>query len=515
MIQKTTIRTTGVVLLIVANLLLVFSMLFSMYSGGRPNSGSKVGVLFVSSTEARFPEAEYRGVFSGLGLKSDFIGTDVSDEERLARRIQSFSRRQDVERIVLVAYEDAAAVAMKVSESESSVAGLILIMPRIETSFGSEVTPEQLPGFPVAIFDSERLSTKQLFEKLSGEDTTLTSPLKSPGIFASLVYISPDAKTFMSLKKLFGDSVLDAMIYPGLPDVQRGVADYIAKYALQNEENSSGVRGMIFLNQALRIIPVALLISGLFFFLSTIAGPRSVKGVAPKEVVRESSVPKELSLRSKIARSEKYLLALLLPLSIAYGVILCVLLIAVPRYAAIFSALWPVLALSIAALFYIKHLKKMASPMKANRARLMITLLVSGLFVIGILFVVLLHVSSVRYILSFPRILLFLVPVVLLSLSLAACQKMDMFYTDYEKTAEHRMGFLSAWRFRGILLLPFIAMLITSVLTLKGWLLYLSLYSCLLMIASDWFRQRVKRMSGTLFLPSIMASLLYVILAFV
>jgi hypothetical protein len=157
----------------------------------------------------------------------------------------------------------------------------------------------------------------------------------------------------------------------------------------------------------------------------------------------------------------------------------------------------------------------MASPMKANRARLMITLLVSGLFVIGILFVVLLHVSSVRYILSFPRILLFLVPVVLLSLSLAACQKMDMFYTDYEKTAEHRMGFLSAWRFRGILLLPFIAMLITSVLTLKGWLLYLSLYSCRLMIASDWFRQRVKRMSGTLFLPSIMASLLYVILAFV
>jgi len=43
----------------------------------------------------------------------------------------------------------------------------------------------------------------------------------------------------------------------------------------------------------------------------------------------------------------------------------------------------------------------------------------------------------------------------------------------------------------------------------------LVLYFIALLLFSDWFRRRVKRMSGTLILSAVMSSILYVILAFV
>ena len=508
MIEKTTIRTTGVVLLIIANAVLMFSMLFSMYTGGSPQSGSGSGVVFVSFPEERFPDSEYRSLFSGLGLESSFITIDSSDEEKLVRRIQSFARRADLDRILLVSFGDSASLALDVAGREELIGGLILLMPRGAASDDSEVFTRWVDRKPIAIFDSDRPSTVSLYEILSGEDALLSDPLKG------LVRISPDAKTYMSLRKLTGDPVLDDLIYPGLPDVQNRIASYITKYIFSEQAELSDVRGMILVRQILKIIPISLLIAGLFFFLSTISRPHSIRGVVPKESVREYTTPKELNLFSKLERSEKYLFALLVPVSLAYGVVLCILMVAVPRYAAFAAGLWPVLASIAAALFYFKHIKKMAAPEKPNRARFLLTVLVASLFTLGVFLVVSLHFVSFRYYAEFPRLLVFVALVGLLSLGRSACHKIDMFYTLSEKSIEHRRGFLSAWRFRGVLLIPFIAMLISAFLTLKPWLFLLAGYYIALLFAADWFRQRVKRMSGTIFLPAITAAVLYVILAF-
>lgn len=515
MIEKTTIRTTGVVLLGVANIVLLFSMLFSMYTGGRPNSGSSVGVLCVSSQEARFPESEYLSVFSGLGLESYFLRTEEPDEDQLIHKIQSFARREELEHVILVAYGDTAKIALNAAGKEPLIETLILLMPRELLTEKKDSTLRQNNDGSIAIFDSQRSDSITLFELLSGEDALLSHALIAPGLFASSVRISPDAKTYMSLDKLTGDPVLDELIYPGLPDVQSKIAKYISNYVLADKAEISDVRGMILVNQILKIAPLAILSAGLFFFLSTISKPYSIKGVAPKEPVKESAAPKELSLYSKIERSEKYLFALLVPTSIAYGVVLCVLMIAVPHYAAIAAALWPVAALCLASLFYLKHIRKMAAPGKVNRARFLLSLLVSSLFVLGVFLMVSLHLVSFRYFVEFPRVLLFVIPGALLIVCLTACQKVDMFYTENEKTAGHRRGFLSAWRFRGILLVPFIAMWVAAFLSMKAWLFLLALFFIVLLIGADWFRQRVKRMSGTLLLPAVMSSVLYVLLAFI
>ncbi|MBN1775628.1 MAG: hypothetical protein PHP22_00540 [Oscillospiraceae bacterium] len=515
MIEKTTIRTTGVVLLGVANVVLIFSMLFSMYTGGRPNSGSGVGVLCVSSQEARFPESEYLSVFSGLGLESYFLRADSSDEDQLIRKIQSFARREELDHVILVSYGDTAGIALNTAGREPLIENLILLMPRELLTEKPDSTLRQGSTDSIAIFDSEQPDSITLFELLSGEDALLSQALKAPGLFSSSVRIAPDAKTYMSLGKLTGDPVLDELIYPGLPDVQSKIAKYISNYVLADKAEISDVRGMILVNQILKIAPLAMLSAGLFFFLSTLSKPHSIKGVVPKEPVKESVAPKELSLYSKIERSEKYLFALLVPISVAYGVVLCVLMIAVPHFAAIAAAIWPVAALCLAALFYLKHIRKMAAPEKVNRARFLLSLLVSSLFVLGVFLMASLHLVSFRYFVEFPRVLLFAIPAALLIVCLTACQKVDMFYTENERTTEHRRGFLSAWRFRGILLVPFIAMWVAAFLTMKAWLFLLALFFIVLLIGTDWFRQRVKRMSGTLLLPAVMASVLYVLLAFI
>jgi len=515
MIEKTTLRTTGVVMLVVANVLLLFSMLFSMYSGGRPNSGSNVGVFCISPSDSRFQESEYMSVFSGLGLKSTFYRTDSSDYEKLMSRVQTFARREELNHVILLAYGETAEVGMLTAGGEQSVIGLILLMPRYGSLTESGMRTRGAASYPIAVFDSSRPSSVALFEFLSGEDAILSPAMKAPGIALSDIRVSPDANTYLSLRTLTGDPVIDDLIYPGLPEVQKNVARYITTYLLTDETESSDVRGMILINQILKIAPIVILIAGWFFFLSTISRPHSMKGVMPKEPVKEASVPAELSIFRKIERSERYLFALLLPISLAYGAVLCVMMIAVPHYAAIVAALWPPLALIVAALFYLKHIRKMTSPEKPLKPRFLLSLLVSSLFVSGVFLLVCLHISSFGYFFAFPRVLFIVIPASVMTLCLAVCHKIDMFYTLSERSADHKRGFLSAWRFRGVFLIPFIAMQVSAFLSMKAWLFLLSLYFILLVIFVDWFRQRVRRMSGTRFLPALMASVLYVILAFI
>lgn len=258
-----------------------------------------------------------------------------------------------------------------------------------------------------------------------------------------------------------------------------------------------------------------MLIAGLFLFLATLSKESSLKGITAKEVKKESEIPQELSLLHKIDRSEKYLFGLLLPVSLAMSAMLCIFVLFVPQYAALSAALWPVLSLLFASVFYLKHLDKLSNISKVTRIRFLISLLVSGLFILGVFIILGMHVGSFSRYLSFPRIIYTLISIVLLCVSLIVCQKIESFFTQNERNSHHHRGFLSAIRFRGIVILPFVGMMITSIISGKIWLLALVFYHIGVLLFSDWFRRRVKRMSGTLILPAVMASVLYVILAFI
>lgn len=515
MIEKTTIRTTGVVFLLVANVLLLFSFLFSMYSGGRPNSERNIGVLCILQENARFPESEYRAVFSGLGLISSFIRVDATDEEELKDSVDAFVEKEKLSRLILVTYGDTAGIGLKYSDSGDPLAGIIAISPVISNPAITGSLGINHPQKPVALFDSAVSGASMLYERLSGEDSVISKPFTDAGIFPANVRISPDSNRYLYLKEMTGETVIDTQLFPGLPDVQLKVGNYIQTYLLSDFSGKSDIRGLIFLNQTFKIVPVAMLIAGLFLFMATISKESSLKGITAREVKKEAEIPQELSLLHKIERSEKYLFGLLLPVSLAASAMLCLLVMTVPKYAALAATLWPVMSMLFAALFYMKHLDKLSGLPKIARIRLWISLAVSGLFVVGVFMIIVMHVASVEHYASFPRLIYPVITTLVLGASMYICQKIESFYMQNERNANHKHGFLSAFRFRGIVFLPFIAMLIAAFLSGKIWMFVLVVYYIALLAFSDWFRRRVRRMSGTLILSAVMTSVLYVILAFV
>lgn len=515
MIEKTTIRTAGVVFLIVANVLLLFSYLFSMYSGGRPNSDRDIGVLCVLQEDARFPESEYQAVFSGLGLISSFIRIDATDMEEIEDAVRDFAEEEKLSQLILVTYGDTAGIGLKVTDAEASIVGIITIAPVLTNSTIAASLGTNHPLKPVAIFDCSVSKASMLYERLSGEDSVISKPFTDSGIFPATVRISPDTSRYLCLKKMTGEPVIDTQFFPGLPDIQLKVGNYIQNYLLDDFTNKSDVRGLIFMNQAFKIVPAVMLIAGLFLFLATLSKESSLKGITAKESKKESEIPQELSLLHKIERSEKYLFGLLLPVSLAASAMLCLLVVTVPRNAALAAALWPVLSMLFAALFYLKHLDKLSGISKIARIRFLISLAVSNLFVLGVFLLIVMHVSSLAHYTSFPRVVFPLITTFVLCASLFICQKMESYYAQNEKNAKHKRGFLSALRFRVIVFLPFIAMLVAAIMSGKIWVFVLVLYYIALLLFSNWFRRRVKRMSGTLILSAVMTSVLYVILAFV
>jgi hypothetical protein len=515
MIEKTTIRTTGVIFLIVANVLLLFSFLFSMYSGGKPNSDRAIGVLCISQENARFPESEYQAVFSGLGLISSFVHIDATDEEELEASIRVFIKKEELSQVILMTYGDTAGIGLKVADSEESVIGIITIMPVLSNPTLAASLGTNHPGKPVAIFDCSASNASLMFERLSGEDSVISKPFVDSGIFPSTVRISPDSNRYLCLKKLTGETMIDAFVFPSLPDIQYKVGNYVENYLLEDFSGKSDVRGLIFMNQAFKIVPAAMLIAGLFLFLATLSKESSLKGITAKEVKKEAEIPQELSLLHKIERSEKYLFGLWLPVSLAAAAMMCLFVLMVPQYAALAAGLWPVASMLFASVFYLKHLDKLSGISKVTRIRFLISLSVSGLFVLGVFLLIVMHVGSIAHYISFPHSTLPLITTVLLCVSLIVCQKIESFYTQSERNANHNRGFLSALRFRGIVILPFIAMLIAALLSGKVWLFVLVMYYIAVLLFSDWFRRRVKRMSGTLILSAVITSLLYVILAFI
>lgn len=515
MIEKTTIRTAGVLFLIVANVLLLFSFLFSMYTGGKPNSDRAIGVLFVSQEKTRFPESEYQAVFSGLGLVSSFVHIDATDEEDLKASVRAFADKEQLSQVILMTYGDTAGIGLKVASSDDSVTGVVMMVPVLSNPDIAASLGTTRPGKPVAIFDCSAVNASMLYERLSGEDSVISKPFAASGIFPSSVRISPDSGRYLCLKKLTGEAVIDTFVFPSLPDIQYKVGNYVKNYLLDDFSGEADVRGLIFMNQAFKIVPAAMLIAGLFLFLATLSKESSLKGITAKEVKKETEIPQELSLLHKIERSEKYLFGLLLPITLAASAMMCLLVLFVPDYASLAAGLWPVLSLMFASVFYLKHLDKLSNISKVARIRFLISLSVSVLFILGVFIILVMHVSSISHYLSFPQNVYLLITAVLLCVSLIVCQKIESFYTQSERNNNHNRGFLSALRFRGIIILPYVGMLITSFLSGKIWLFVLVLYYTAVLLFSDWFRRRVKRMSGTLILSAVITSILYVILAFI
>lgn len=516
MVRKMTIRTSGVVLIAAANLLLLLSLLFALFPVGIRNTEKEIGVLCVSSPSARFPEYEYQSVFAGLGLSGSFIRMEPTDDENFSEEIRILIESKKYDSLILMAYGDSAALGLRAASNEDLISGLILLSPVFGEFEVLETFGSMHPDTPVAIFSGDSEVARQLYERLSGEDALISKGLSSSKLFASEVRISPDARRYLSVRELTGDTVIDTTIHSYFPAVQLKIGEYIKYHLIDESAELSDVRGFIFLNQVVKVAAAAMLLGGLFLFLATISkGERVEKRAGGNFAQREISTPPEISLYAKIDRSEKYLFGLIFPIAIVVATILSILTFTMPEYAIVAAAAWPVIGFGMAALFYLKHLRNMPSTSKAVRGRVLYTIAVAFLFATGVFQFYVLHVSSIQSYISYPRGWIVLFSLIILGASTIVCQRTDTFFAQTEQKNSHRKGFLSAWRFRGIILLPFISMLVSSFLSQQTWMFILSLYFIAVLLISDWFRRKVKRMSGTVVLPAILSVILYITLTFV
>lgn len=502
----------GLSMMLIANVILIISVVLSAATSDRAYSDTKVGIVCLYSASERFPEGDYRTVFSGMGIPSAYLHTsDSSTYEQHAVDISAFLEEEGLERVVLMTYGNAVYLGLDLYAANDLVAGLIVVMPDLENDkVIDSAALKRLPR-PIGIFGINEPKTNRLYELISGEDTTMTRSLSGNGFLSPEVRIAPDALTYLSVRTIFGSEELDPRIASGFPDTYRQISVFLDRYVLQGKESLSNPSGVILSYQALKIVPLILLFSGWFLFLSTVSDERLPR-IRIKED-RERNKPAEIALYAKIERSERYIFGLLLPVSLIFSVLLGIIVIVVEEWVNYFVVSWVIFSTLIAAFFYLKHIKKLGIQRRTMDSGLLLSIATTLVFLLGVFLYVVHHVSSLNRFAVMPRMLILIIYSILLFGGLFACQKIDFFYSVGDKNQNHGRGFLSSYRFRAISVMPMLIALVFAFLSKKAWVFVILIAQILLVFASDYFRRKVRHSSGSSLLPAASGALMYMILA--
>lgn len=510
--QNQKMKKFGLAMMLISNIILIISVVLSTTTSDKAYSDKKVGVVCLYSVSERFPEGEYRTVFSGMGIPSAYIQTnELSTYEQLAVDISAFLKDESLERVVLMTYGDTIYRGLELYAANDLVAGLVVVMPEFADNKDIDsASLKRLPR-PIGIFGINEPKTNRLYELISGEDTTMTRSLSGYGFLSPEVRIAPDALTFLSVRTILGSNELDPRIASAFPDTYKQISVFLDRYILQGEENMTDPRSVILIYQALKILPTILMIGGWFLFLSTVPVERLPR-IKIKED-KERNKPAEIALYSKIERSERYIFALLLPVALVFSVLLGIIVITYDELVSYFIVSWIVFSTLTAAFFYLKNIRKLGLMRQKFDVEKIYSYAATSLFMLGVFLYVAHHVSSLNRFLIMPRMIILIIFALLLFVGLIACQKIDFFYSIGDKNPNHGRGFLSSYRFRGISVLPMLIALIFAFITKKAWVFIVLLAHILLVFASDYFRRKVRHASGSSVLPALSGALFYMIMA--
>ena len=510
--QDKRIKWIGFGMMLVADMILILSVFLSTTTSNKAYSETKVGVVCMYAAEKRFPEGDYRTVFSGMGIPSMYLHTDEeSTQEELASEISSFLNDEGLERVVLMTYGNTIYHGIDLFAANDLVAGLMVVMPEFDAArIIDSASLKRLPR-PVGIFGINESQTNRLYELLSGEDTTMTRSLSGYGFLSPEVRISPDALTYLSVRTILGSGELDPRIASAFPDTYMKISVFLDRFILQGEEPLDDPRGVIFSYQALKLIPLVLLICGWFLFLSSVSSERLPRIKVIEE--KERKKPSEIAIYAKIERSERYIFALLLPVAVVWSVLLGIVVIVKEAWVSYFVVSWVIFSTLSAAFFYLKHIRKLGLIRQVFDSKFLISVAVTLSFLLGVFVYVIHHVSSLNRFVVMPRMLVLILLSILLIVGLIACQKIDFYYSVGDKNPNHGRGFLSSMRFRFVSVLPMIIALVFAFLSKQAWMFVVLIAHIVLVIFSDYFRRKVRHLSGSSLLPAASGALLYMILS--
>lgn len=301
------LRYAGFILLAVSALLLLYFCSVSIRNRHEA-AADHYAVLIITQDADVFPAADYDVLFSNLGLSSFHYPLDAADSaDDAAAGITAAIDATGSGHVILLACGDAAMPVLHASIGQSKAAAVILLAPTLRQTDSLEAFGTANPSVRTAVFSASSAYSGALYERLSGEDTTLFPGLESNGWISSTAFISPDTSRYLESWNLTGHESLDRALLTALPDSQVRVGEYINNYVLPD-----GMRSEANLNQAdalyqvLKIMAYAGLISGLLFFFASIhkaLRKESLPADAALPLAREKNDAEAYALRRAAARS--------------------------------------------------------------------------------------------------------------------------------------------------------------------------------------------------------------------
>ncbi len=378
------LRYAGFILVIAASLLLLLFCSLSLRNRQKA-SADDYAVLVVTQDSDVFPTADFDLLFSNLNLPSAYCALDASknaetESEEIARAVKAAGSKH----VILLAYGDAAMPVLNASLGQEDTAAVILLAPTLKQTDSIEAFGTSSPSVRTAIFSFSSAYSTSLYERLSGEDTTLFPGVSDGGSISSSAFISPDAARYIESWNLTGSDSPDRTVLPLMPDVQIKVGEYINNYILPD-----GLRSEADLNrsaavyQVLKGIAYACLLSGLMLFFATIPqSPRRERTAGAgitSPFVREKNDAGAAALRRTAEGS--------LVISGVFGVFVsaAVIVLYVTGYSAASAVLfcWPPVFYAIDAFFHFRSLTKSALLSKVPAKRFVLSGSLMLFFLLG------------------------------------------------------------------------------------------------------------------------------------
>ena len=505
------LRYAGFILVAAAALLLLFFCSISVRNRYKA-SPDLYAVLVITENTDVFPVTDYDVLFSKLELPSSYYALDAANSiETQTAGIADAVKATGSEHVILLAYGDAALPVLHASLGQTGTAAVILLAPTLKQSDSMEAFGTASPSARTAVFTFSSAYSSALYERLSGEDTTLFPGLSSGGVLSSTVFISPDASRYIESWNLTGHHSIDRTVLSLLPDAQVRVGEYINNYILPEEARiGSDLNSTAALFQAIKMIASAFLLTGLMLFFASIPkSPR--KESLPAGTVSPFVREKDNAAQSVFLRAAKGSLVLSGVSGVLVSAVVLILYANGYPAASVLLFLWPLIFYAIDAFFHLRFFTRTAaiSGIPAKRMALSCSLML--FFLLGSAAVRFMYTaglsrkSGVLPVVYTAGAALFLFLLVWIS-SVAGNQSKTM--NDSRLDAAH------FWR-KIILFLPFIAMIIIRFATGAFFEAAVSVSIAVMLLLCLWIRRIFRRISGEDWGGAIAFTVLYAIIVII
>ena len=513
------IRYFGLCLLIVADLLLLYSFSYSLMKEETAAEPGEYAVLLLSTETDAFPGTDYDTMLSKMNLSSRSVMLSQGSSAEI--RFGEISNGLDLiasGQVILLAWKDTCIPALSAAQTDDRIAAVILLAPELSGTETLEEYGTRSPDVPVGIFDIQSLRAISLYERLSGEDATLFPGLTKDGILPAEIHISPDGSRYLHRTSIPGSTVLGQELLAYLPQVQTAVGEYIGTYVIgPSFPESRDIRTDVAVSLGMKILALTFFLSGILMFFSTVPKPahEAQRDARPSTAPEGNVAQKNDLLRSRreYYRSCVYMSFLTIFAALLLSASLITLYYFIPALIADLLSIWPIVYYVGCAAVMVRFFPKSITTTRIASKRIVFSSVLALLVVTGLYMIRNMHVFGFADYFAGVRVLLVLVPSALLFLFVWIRLATDTFY---QKDGEIRTsaGYFGGWHRQKSLVIPYLGIFGLGMLTGADTLAVRAILLLIVLLISLWVRFIFRKLSGSDWLAALVFAITYSLLSF-